>query len=250
MTTTSKLRAARRPGPARAHRGRLLIGRRRAPPRPSGSGRRQHHRPLQGDAAHRRPGGHRRPGAADRGRADQQAAVQGDLVRLHLRAADAAGDGRRRGRHRRGRRRTAGVRRRGRRQGGHRRRGRRTRSAPRSWCRRTHRSTRWPSCAASRSRWRRAVRPTTTCWPCWPRPGSAVQDVTLDYLQPADALAAFASGQVDAWDIWSPYIEQAVAQDHARILVTGVGYGSPYSFEVASRARLPTRPKRPRSGTT
>jgi sulfonate transport system substrate-binding protein len=68
--------------------------------------------------------------------------------------------------------------------------------------------------------------------------GIPVSDVTLDDLQPADALAAFATGQVDAWDVWSPYIEQAVAQDHARILVNGVPYGPTYSFEVASRSAL------------
>lgn len=68
--------------------------------------------------------------------------------------------------------------------------------------------------------------------------GLPVKDVTLDDLQPADALAAFSSGQVDAWDVWSPYIEQAVAQDHARILVNGAPYASTYSFEVASRAAL------------
>jgi sulfonate transport system substrate-binding protein len=68
--------------------------------------------------------------------------------------------------------------------------------------------------------------------------GIPVSDVSLDDLQPADALAAFASGQVDAWDVWSPYIEQAVAQDHARILVSGVPYPDTYSFEVASRSAL------------
>ncbi|HEY3954235.1 MAG TPA: ABC transporter substrate-binding protein [Streptosporangiaceae bacterium] len=68
--------------------------------------------------------------------------------------------------------------------------------------------------------------------------GIPVSDVHLVDLQPAQALAAFASGQVDAWDVWSPYIEQAVAQDHARVLVTGVPYGATYSFEVASRAAL------------
>lgn len=68
--------------------------------------------------------------------------------------------------------------------------------------------------------------------------GIPVSDVHLVDLQPAQALAAFASGQVDAWDVWSPYIEQAVAQDHARVLVTGVPYGNTYSFEVASRAAL------------
>jgi sulfonate transport system substrate-binding protein len=68
--------------------------------------------------------------------------------------------------------------------------------------------------------------------------GLSVQDVTLDYLQPADALAAFTSGHVDAWDVWSPYIEEAVTSDHGRILATGSGLENVYSFEVASRAAL------------
>ena len=68
--------------------------------------------------------------------------------------------------------------------------------------------------------------------------GLPVHSVTLDYLQPADGLAALTSGHVDAWDVWSPYIEQVVGQDHARVLVNGAGFGSPYSFAVASRAAL------------
>ncbi len=68
--------------------------------------------------------------------------------------------------------------------------------------------------------------------------GLTPKDVTLQYLQPAQALAAFSSGHVDAWDIWSPYIEQVTAQDGARILVNGTPIGNTYSFEVASRAAL------------
>jgi sulfonate transport system substrate-binding protein len=68
--------------------------------------------------------------------------------------------------------------------------------------------------------------------------GLSVHDVSLDYLQPAEALAAFSSGSVDAWDIWSPFGEQAQAQAGARVLVDGNGYGSPYGFEVASQAAL------------
>jgi sulfonate transport system substrate-binding protein len=64
------------------------------------------------------------------------------------------------------------------------------------------------------------------------------KDVTLVNLQPAEALAAFTSGDVDAWDIWPPYVQQVVAQDNARVLATGSGYGSPYSFEVASKAAV------------
>ena len=68
--------------------------------------------------------------------------------------------------------------------------------------------------------------------------GLSVHDVTLTYLQPAEGLAALQLGHVDAWDIWSPFIEQAEVQKNAKALVTGTGYGSPYSFAVASRAAL------------
>jgi sulfonate transport system substrate-binding protein len=68
--------------------------------------------------------------------------------------------------------------------------------------------------------------------------GISVHDVTLVYVQPAAGLAAMTSAHVDAWDIWSPFIEQAEVQYGAKPLVSGVGYGSPYSFEVASRAAL------------
>jgi sulfonate transport system substrate-binding protein len=68
--------------------------------------------------------------------------------------------------------------------------------------------------------------------------GISVHDVTLVYLQPAEGLAALTSGHVDAWDIWSPFLEEAEVQDGATALVTGTGYGSPYSFTVASRAAL------------
>jgi sulfonate transport system substrate-binding protein len=68
--------------------------------------------------------------------------------------------------------------------------------------------------------------------------GISVHDVTLVYLQPAAGLAALSSGHVDAWDIWSPFIEEGETLDGATAIVTGPGYGSPYSFTVASRAAL------------
>jgi sulfonate transport system substrate-binding protein len=68
--------------------------------------------------------------------------------------------------------------------------------------------------------------------------GLTTKDVTLVNLQPAEALAAFTSGSVDAWDIWPPYVQQVVAQNGARVLATGAAYGSPYSFEVASKAAV------------
>jgi sulfonate transport system substrate-binding protein len=68
--------------------------------------------------------------------------------------------------------------------------------------------------------------------------GLTTKDVTLVNLQPAEALAAFTTGAVDAWDIWPPYVQQVVAQDGARVLASGSAYGSPYSFEVASKAAV------------
>jgi sulfonate transport system substrate-binding protein len=64
------------------------------------------------------------------------------------------------------------------------------------------------------------------------------KDATIDYLQPTVALPAFTSGHLDAWDIWSPYIEEVTIEDGARILVNGSSIGTTYSFEVASRAAL------------
>ena len=70
------------------------------------------------------------------------------------------------------------------------------------------------------------------------RAGLTIKDVAPDYLQPAEAEAAFSAGHVAAWDVWSPFIEQAESQYHARILANGSGLGETYSFVVASRAAL------------
>jgi sulfonate transport system substrate-binding protein len=68
--------------------------------------------------------------------------------------------------------------------------------------------------------------------------GLTTKDVSLVNLQPSAALAAFTSGDVDAWDIWPPYVQQVTAEYGARVLATGGSYGSPYSFEVASKAAV------------
>jgi sulfonate transport system substrate-binding protein len=68
--------------------------------------------------------------------------------------------------------------------------------------------------------------------------GLTIKDITPEYLQPADAEAAFASGHVAAWDIWAPYIEYAEAKYHAKVLANGSTTGTTYSFVVASRAAL------------
>jgi sulfonate transport system substrate-binding protein len=68
--------------------------------------------------------------------------------------------------------------------------------------------------------------------------GLTTKDVTLVNLQPSQALAAFTSGAVDAWDIWPPYVQQVVAQNGAKVIAVGSQYGSPYSFQVASKSAM------------
>lgn len=59
-------------------------------------------------------------------------------------------------------------------------------------------------------------------------------DVTWSFMQPADARAALASGSVDAWATWDPYVALAEARDHTRSIANGVGLSSGLSFEAAT----------------
>ncbi len=55
--------------------------------------------------------------------------------------------------------------------------------------------------------------------------GLAADQVRRVYLGPADANAAFASGAVDAWAIWDPFLSIALDQG-ARVLADGAACGS------------------------
>ncbi|MFF1834378.1 ABC transporter substrate-binding protein [Streptomyces sp. NPDC058231] len=68
--------------------------------------------------------------------------------------------------------------------------------------------------------------------------GLGISDVKLNYLQPADALAAFSRGKVDAWAIWDPYTSQILRSGKARVLTTGEGIVNGLGFQVASPAAL------------
>lgn len=85
--------------------------------------------------------------------------------------------------------------------------------------------------------------------------GLKPSDITINYLQPADAYAAFSQHRVDAWVIWDPYTSQALQQAGAHILIDGTGtiggakpgtlaptdgsaLSNGYGFQVASRAAL------------
>jgi sulfonate transport system substrate-binding protein len=75
--------------------------------------------------------------------------------------------------------------------------------------------------------------------------GLTTHDVQLDYLQPAEGLAALESGAVDAWDIWSPFIEDVTLTKGAKILIGKPNNSGDYSYEVASDAAIsnPTKSK-------
>lgn len=63
--------------------------------------------------------------------------------------------------------------------------------------------------------------------------GWRVSDVRVTFLSPSDSAAALASGAVDAWSTWVPYVALAQAGG-ARIVVDGQGLLSSYSFDVAN----------------
>ncbi|MEN8654167.1 ABC transporter substrate-binding protein [Streptomyces sp. 21So2-11] len=73
--------------------------------------------------------------------------------------------------------------------------------------------------------------------------GLTIKDVQLKYLQPADALAAFSRGKVDAWAIWDPYTSQVLSSAKARVLTNGEGVVNGLSFQVASPTALKDKEK-------
>ncbi|MCE7005294.1 ABC transporter substrate-binding protein [Kibdelosporangium philippinense] len=68
--------------------------------------------------------------------------------------------------------------------------------------------------------------------------GLSTQDVKLNFLQPADAYAAFTQKRVDAWAIWDPYTSQAKLEAGAQVLTDGRGVANGYTFQVAGQAAL------------
>ncbi|WP_181140618.1 ABC transporter substrate-binding protein [Streptomyces sp. Ru62] len=68
--------------------------------------------------------------------------------------------------------------------------------------------------------------------------GLSLADVRVKYLQPADALAAFTSGKVDAWAVWDPYTSQILQAGRGRVLTTGDGITNGLTFQVAAPAAL------------
>jgi sulfonate transport system substrate-binding protein len=63
------------------------------------------------------------------------------------------------------------------------------------------------------------------------------KDVQLLFLGPSDAKAAFASGAVDAWAVWDPYVALAEAGG-ARVVADAAGVFPSNSFEEARVASI------------
>jgi sulfonate transport system substrate-binding protein len=60
--------------------------------------------------------------------------------------------------------------------------------------------------------------------------GLGPSDIKLDFLQPTDARAAFASGDIAAWSTWDPYLATAEIEDGARVLADGAGLNASLGF--------------------
>ncbi len=63
--------------------------------------------------------------------------------------------------------------------------------------------------------------------------GLKPSDVQLVFLPPSDAAVALATGSVDAWSTWDPYVAQLEVAQHARTVADGVGLTAGLSFFFA-----------------
>ncbi|PTQ12748.1 aliphatic sulfonate ABC transporter substrate-binding protein [Sphingomonas oleivorans] len=61
--------------------------------------------------------------------------------------------------------------------------------------------------------------------------------VIFTFLAPGDAKAAFSSGTIDGWAIWTPYLAPAL-KEGARTIVDGRGLINAYSFDVANEKAI------------
>lgn len=64
--------------------------------------------------------------------------------------------------------------------------------------------------------------------------GLAYTDIVPVFLNPADAVAAFARGSVDAWAVWDPYFALAEKRHNARVITTTKGILDSNSFYLAN----------------
>ncbi len=65
--------------------------------------------------------------------------------------------------------------------------------------------------------------------------------VRITFLSPADAKAAFDSGAIDAWSVWTPYTNVAI-KEGARVVADGKDFDPPFSIDIAYAGAI--EPKR------
>ncbi len=73
--------------------------------------------------------------------------------------------------------------------------------------------------------------------------GLKYSDIHPVYLPPADARAAFDSGNVDAWVIWDPFLTVARVATKARTLVDGTGLVANREFFLGDRKFVEAHPE-------
>jgi sulfonate transport system substrate-binding protein len=66
--------------------------------------------------------------------------------------------------------------------------------------------------------------------------GLAYSDIEPAFLAPADAVAAFTTGSIDAWAVWDPYFAIAEKKHGARAIATTADGLDSNSFYLASKA--------------
>lgn len=73
--------------------------------------------------------------------------------------------------------------------------------------------------------------------------GLSFSDIQPVYLAPADAGAAFARGDVDAWSIWDPFLASTEKQQPVRIIAASSNTSPALSFYLANRAFTDKNPE-------
>lgn len=66
--------------------------------------------------------------------------------------------------------------------------------------------------------------------------GLQYSDIEPALLAPPDARAAFQGGSVDAWTIWNPFLEAAIQELNARILIDGADVSPTKGYVIAAHS--------------
>lgn len=66
--------------------------------------------------------------------------------------------------------------------------------------------------------------------------GLQYSDIEPALLAPPDARAAFQGGSVDAWTIWNPFLEAAIQELNARILIDGADVSPTKGYVIAAQS--------------